>query len=672
MNCGIKIALFLSGLRNNIFTVCTISCLCLGATQAQEAHTDSMIYSSLKSIDTLDNDSSKVRQLLSYAGRTYRYHPSAKILIDRAYNLSAKINDEHLLAETNYSYGNYFMYASMMDSAEARYNMALNFPNIDNFPFLKAHIQSSASHIFKQKGLMSEALEKLLSGLKILEDIDTVSLSSMELFKRDGQMSTINNGIGNLYNDMGEEELAVQYYSKAYSTLLEMGEKGNAGIILGNIGDLQIDLGKLDEAFESISQSKELKQNAQLPPRYIASAELNLGIIYNRKNQYNKAIEQYEIAQQLYKQGNYFKGQVEATLRRGELFLTMQEFQKAKEDCETALSGVQKLNDALDMYSQTCFCLYQANKSLGNYQKALYFYENHVSLKDSIFNAENIKQLTQLEMQYNFDREQYLIKLESDIQEQEYQRVKRVLIAGMVAISIIAFLLYYLFQLRKKANKTLSFKNEQITRSLDEKEILLKEIHHRVKNNLQIISSLLSLQSRKIDNPKAKEAIQVGRNRIKSMALIHQNLYQDEDLIGVDLHEYVTKLSNSLVKNYSSDDKIITIDTMVAPIKLDVDTLIPIGLILNEIITNALKYAFKDQDKGTITIKMENDNGHLIMNVMDTGKGLPPDFDAKTAQSLGFRLIYSLSDKLNACVKINSSASGTEITIDIPNPKIFE
>src|SRR5690625_930343 len=158
-------------------------------------------------------------------------------------------------------------------------------------------------------------------------------------------------------------------------------------------------------------------------------------------------------------------------------------------------------------------------------------------------------------------------------------------------------------------NQNMKQKNEQISKTLRKKDILLKEIHHRVKNNLQVISSLLSLQSRQLESPQAREAMQSSRNRIKSMALIHQKLYQDEDLIGVEIAEYIDKLMLSLVKSYQTSTENIEIKTDIDSMKLEVDTIIPIGLIINELISNSFKYAFDAQKGGKLQVTLKKQEG---------------------------------------------------------------
>ena len=177
----------------------------------------------------------------------------------------------------------------------------------------------------------------------------------------------------------------------------------------------------------------------------------------------------------------------------------------------------------------------------------------------------------------------------------------------------------------------------------------------------------MSLQQRQISDVKASQAMQEGRDRVKAMALIHQNLYQDTDLIGVEINDYVNKLANNLVKNYQTENKPITLSIDVDPIKLDIDTIIPLGLVINELISNALKYAFTEQDSGTIDIVLKHKNNTLTLMVTDNGKGLPEEFNINKISSLGFRLIKAFSDKLKAQLHINSTKQGTNIRLESPN-----
>ena len=201
------------------------------------------------------------------------------------------------------------------------------------------------------------------------------------------------------------------------------------------------------------------------------------------------------------------------------------------------------------------------------------------------------------------------------------------------------------------------------------KEVLLKEIHHRVKNNLQVISSLLALQASATNDPVTRGLLQESRNRVHSMALIHEKLYHSADERGVRFKAYVGDLAAHLRNSYAGNSDAVTIAIDVEEITLDMDTLVPCGLIINELMTNALKYAFPGGRTGTITISLRRqpaENGtKLVLTVSDTGVGLPADVDMRAPRSLGLRIVNSLVGQLHATLAVGSGP-GAVFTITFP------
>jgi PAS domain S-box-containing protein len=215
---------------------------------------------------------------------------------------------------------------------------------------------------------------------------------------------------------------------------------------------------------------------------------------------------------------------------------------------------------------------------------------------------------------------------------------------------------------RKKAEK-------KIRASLEEKEVLLKEIHHRVKNNMQIISSLISLQTEMINDPKIQDLFLESQRRIESMALIHEMLYQSKDFAGINVPDFVNELTSNLFSNYSlMMAKDIRLKLNIDDIKLGIDKILPCGLVLNELISNSLKHAFPGGRKGEIRIsfsRRENENKYRLL-VKDNGIGLPKNFDYRKADSLGMLLVYNLVRQLKGNLKVTAER-GTqfEITFNI-------
>jgi len=206
----------------------------------------------------------------------------------------------------------------------------------------------------------------------------------------------------------------------------------------------------------------------------------------------------------------------------------------------------------------------------------------------------------------------------------------------------------------------------QIKGSLEEKEVLLKEIHHRVKNNLQVISSLLDLQASNISDQHTVSMFRDSQNRVNSMGLIHERLYQAEDLARIDFADYLKELTANLRYSYVRDGMEVQIDTVADSIYLDVDTSIPCGLIINELVSNSLKYAFPERKNGLIRIELNKiTDSQLELLVRDNGIGLPEDIDLRKTTSLGLKLVHTLTRQLRGKIDVEGQG-GAQFKIRFP------
>jgi PAS domain S-box-containing protein len=201
---------------------------------------------------------------------------------------------------------------------------------------------------------------------------------------------------------------------------------------------------------------------------------------------------------------------------------------------------------------------------------------------------------------------------------------------------------------------------EKIQKSLEEKENLLREVHHRVKNNLQIVSSLLNLQSYQVKDENDKELFQISQARLKSMALIHEKLYRSSDLSSINFREYSKHLASELLTNYGAINIDLIVD--VEDITLNIDTSVPCGLIINELVSNSLKYAFPDGRNGKISITLKTDNNGYMLTISDDGIGFPEDLDFRNTDSLGLQLVNSLVKQIEGEIRLDRS-NGTKYEI---------
>ncbi|MDF2191921.1 histidine kinase dimerization/phosphoacceptor domain -containing protein [Paraflavitalea sp. CAU 1676] len=325
---------------------------------------------------------------------------------------------------------------------------------------------------------------------------------------------------------------------------------------------------------------------------------------------------------------------------------------------------------------------YKADSALGNYPASIAHYKLYKEASDTSLTMKANQQINQLLIQHEaYKKDQEIsakesniiyLKEEAKMQEAQLQQAKllRNLTYVLVALLLLVIsLLFNRYRLKQRTNKKLEKQQQEIARKnnslqqlVTEKEWLVKEIHHRVKNNLQTVMALLGTQSGYLKNEEAITAIQDSQQRIQTMSLIHQRLYQSNNLLSVKMADYIHELVGSLRDSQGSHNRIhFMID--VDPIELDVAHVIPLGLIVNEAVTNCFKYAFPGQRYGVITIELKApQQEEWLLVIKDDGVGLPRGFDIHQADSMGMHLIRGLCDQLDAQLSITSE-NGTCITI---------
>ena len=297
------------------------------------------------------------------------------------------------------------------------------------------------------------------------------------------------------------------------------------------------------------------------------------------------------------------------------------------------------------------------------YKLGLELSKEYQKTKDSIFSAEKDKNLSDALQKYETEKKDaqlQLLKVESEKKEQQNRLFLVLTIAGLCIAGLLGFFGYK----NKQKNKTLAKQKKLLEATLDEKNTLLKEVHHRVKNSFQIVSSLLYLQSENIEDQEAKVAIKEAENRVRSMVLIHQKLYSKDELVGINTKDYFQDLTKDIFESHQFQDNPISYDLNVEPIVLDLETITPMGLILNELIVNALKHAFEIvKDNSLLKISLSKKDNQLLLKVKDNGKGFHGDVKQT---SFGIKLMNALSKKLKATIDYNSQPNdGTEVIMSI-------
>lgn len=276
---------------------------------------------------------------------------------------------------------------------------------------------------------------------------------------------------------------------------------------------------------------------------------------------------------------------------------------------------------------------------------------------------------------------------------EEQNNKKNKLVFAIILLSLVSLVIVLMYFQKKKANRLLrhknviirgekqksekllekiSLQNTELEKRNHEKEILLKEIHHRVKNNLQIIVSLLNLQSAKFMDDRFLKAFSETKNRVISMSLVHQKMYQNVNFKGVPFQDYLDLIFDNNGTLFETEQLTVKFENNVPEnLNLEIETAIPLGLILNELISNSYKYAFESVEKAVISIEYTVlDNDQFNLTYSDNGVGMPDDFDYKNSTTLGFELVHALAEQIDSTVEVYN-ANGFHISFSLPNTCLF-
>ncbi|NCD68667.1 tetratricopeptide repeat-containing sensor histidine kinase [Mucilaginibacter agri] len=372
-----------------------------------------------------------------------------------------------------------------------------------------------------------------------------------------------------------------------------------------------------------------------------------------------------------------------------EVYVAIKEYQHAEVYLKKiALLPQKKLSASYR--SKVNLLLFKVDSANGNYVSAIKYLERHKTMNDSIYNAVKNKQVAELQIKYETSKKEQSIKVlqsQAKIQHAELQHAnlqRNITFGGIAMLLIIAGVSYTAYRQKQQNNLHLQHKQKEINQQndalqrllkdkdklLNEKDWLLKEVHHRVKNNLQIIISLLNTQAAYLENKTALSAIKESQNRVQAISLIHQKLYKASNVASIDMPAYIYELANYLQDSFNTAEQHICFQYAIEPINMDITQAIPIGLIVNEAVTNAIKYAF-DTNGGNILIALETTSPcNLRLSISDNGNGLPPNFNIKTNSSLGMEMMKALSKQLGGSFQIKSD-QGTTLLIDFQPEEIF-
>ncbi len=362
----------------------------------------------------------------------------------------------------------------------------------------------------------------------------------------------------------------------------------------------------------------------------------------------------------------FFENEVENEL--SQIYFNQHKPDSAQKYASVTLAGANKFKNYLVIMNSSLLLSQLFEKT--DPAKAYNFLKISTDAKDTITNIEKAKQVKQLEIKEKQRIEDLNL---AEVYAKNQLRFNTA-VALFVSALVISFVLYRNNRNKQKTNLALQDKNEKIENTVSalnktqaslvarnaENELLLKEIHHRVKNNLEVVSSLLALQSNQIDDANTKEAMLASQNRVHSIGIVHQKLYQGENLGAIEMKDYFINLSESVLDSFDAHKRV-QVECAMSKLDVDIDTAVPLGLIVNELLTNTIKYAFPEGRSGKVQIKLEQaGNGNLQMLVSDNGVGKS---DKIAGTGFGGQLISLLTQQLGGIMK-EDNVNGTHISFE--------
>ena len=433
------------------------------------------------------------------------------------------------------------------------------------------------------------------------------------------------------------------------------------------------DQGRTREALDFLLQQKDKQKSTNILT--LKQVQRVLGHIYEKLKMYDLAEKSFlsmiDMGKQLGdKLPNHDRGF--DILYIGGFYYGRGQFKKALPYFEEALRIYEEYGQWPTFIKAAHQWLYKTDSVLGDYLGSLRHLRESNRISDLLFAADRNKQLEELTIAYNTTQKVDSIRILQEkekivgLQLQHSKSIRNWITAGASMLVIIASLLFRQGRMRKKNNRIINTKNGELQHLITEKDWLLKEIHHRVKNNLQIVMSLLNSQSTYIENEPALTAIHDSQHRVHAMSLIHLKLYNSENLSSIDMSLYIRELVSYLRDSFNLGQRI-HFNLNIHPLEMDVSQAVPLGLILNEAITNSIKYAFPDNRSGIISISLSNTiENHYLLVISDNGVGVMQNFNFNKDGSLGMSLMKGLSEDLDGSFSIEND-NGIKIKISFVN-----
>lgn len=623
-----------------------------------------------KQIALAKEDSTKAR-LYGVLGWSLRFSDTkeSERLAEEMIRLSSPVNDYLRLAEAYRIKGFARVLEQKLTETLDMYAIGTAYANKAKSGYMLAHFKSLIAGMYQDKGDFDKAISFYLEGLKIAED-----------YKDSEMIATLANNLAEAYSDAGRPiGFTLPLYQQALKQEMLMGNWQYVGMIYSNMAKEYMLAGQGTEAEQSAKKAIDFihKQNDRA---YVyATVVSDIGEMY-------VGMKKFAQAEKYLREGFHILDSIGTKDNKLIPLSALAKMYILKNETAKAEAAAKQLLVLATAYKTKLF-LRDGYKVMSDVARkknqpalALTYFEQYKNWNDSLFNESKEKSIANVESRMQLNRKALEVRYETEKKARENtalkisnaglknQTVAAIIIAVMV--SFIGMGLFTVNRIRKKKNGELEKQKQIIQKQSEEKDTLIREINHRVKNNLQIISSLLNLQANSLSDAGAIDALRDSHKRVKAISLIHQKLYGFEDIASIPLEEYITALFADLKMIYAANSIRLICKTTPANLYLDIESAVPVGLILNETITNALKYAFVQRDTGTVKVAFtEDDHGYYSLVIEDDGVGLPEGFNPDTSPSLGFRIIKELIRQLRGQF-MYTTQQGTLFAISFPNTTV--
>lgn len=575
-------------------------------------------------------------------------------------------------------------------------------------PLTRAYHALAEESVYKmpgEYGYLSNAYYFLSDLSQARGDLNQKLFYILEVVKsaeRSGQTDELDYAyyrLGNAYYELGQFDKSIIYHQKS---LMLSRQKGIFLIQMGLASRMVTTLLRQGKAREALRFLQDIVSK-DLPYTYedhLLVAQ-SFGACYNALKQY-KLAEMYYLRSVAWGKEITAGFQYSAWRRISQFYVALDQFEKADPYLKRLLTAPPKKiipSHQIEIHLMR----FKVDSARHHYLSAITHYQKYKALNDSVFNEKKSKQISQLSIQYETGKKDLDLKLKQQaiqilterslLQQNQLQQATNIrngIFAGAVLLVLLLGLGFKGYRVKKHINMLLEAKQVEINRKnhslemiveekdhllidreqllmdkdhlLEEREWMLKEMHHRVKNNLQIITSLLHSQGSFLKDKEAFAAIRESQNRVHAMALIHQKLYQTDRLSSIPMVDYIREIVDYLISSFDRADRIQKQITVV-PVDLDIAYAVPLGLILNEAVTNSLKYAFPQDRMGTLRVGLtEEENKTYRLVISDNGVGFPANLNPKQSRTLGMSLIRGLSEQIDGTLTINQD-HGVQISL---------